>query len=130
MKRYLKLIFLGLDGQGVERLTGISGQTSERETGECFSSDKARLVLRIDLSSEQIGRVSAYYSKIGVAAIELTATLSIGESIRVKGATTDFITEITSMQIDRVAIESADAGVDVGVQVPSKVRKNDAVFRA
>ena len=73
---------------------------------------------------------SIHHSKIGVAAIELTATLSIGESIRVKGATTDFITEITSMQIDRVAIESADAGADVGVQVPSKVRKNDAVFRA
>ena len=119
-----------LDAQGFEHLTGISGQTSERETRKCFSRDKARLALRIDLSSEQIGRVSAYYSKIGVAAIVLTATLSIGESIRVKGATTDFVTEITSMQIDRVAIESADAGADVGVQVPSKVRKNDAVFRA
>ena len=82
------------------------------------------------MSDEQIGRVSAYYSKIGVAAIELTATLSVGESIRVKGATTDFVTEITSMQIDLEAVESADAGASIGVLVPEKVRKNDAVFRA
>ena len=82
------------------------------------------------MSDEQIGRVSAYFSKIGVAAIELTATLTVGESIRVKGATTDFVTEITSMQIERAAVESAGAGDGIGVRVPEKVRKNDAVFRA
>jgi len=82
------------------------------------------------MSDEQIGRVSAYFSKIGVAAIELTATLTVGESIRVKGATTDFVTEITSMQIERAAVESAGAGDGIGVRVPEKARKNDAVFRA
>ena len=81
------------------------------------------------MSDEQIGRVSAYFSKIGVAAIELTATLTVGESIRVKGATTDFVTEIASMQIDREAVESAGAGDGIGVMVPEKARKNDAVFR-
>ena len=82
------------------------------------------------MSDEQIGRVSAYFSKIGVAAIELTATLTVGESIRVKGTTTDFVIEVTSMQIDRAAVESAGAGDGIGVQVPEKARKNDAVFRA
>ena len=82
------------------------------------------------MSDEQIGRVSAYFSKIGVAAIELTATLTVGESIRVKGTTTDFVTEIASMQIDRAAVESAGAGDGIGVRVPEKARKNDAVFRA
>ena len=82
------------------------------------------------MSDEQIGRVSAYFSKIGVAAIELTATLTVGESIRVKGTTTDFVIEVTSMQIDRAAVESAGAGDGIGVRVPEKARKNDAVFRA
>jgi len=82
------------------------------------------------LSGEQIGHVSAYYGNIGVAAIELTASLSIGESIRVKGATTDFVTDVTSMQIDREAVESAGPGASIGVLVPSRVRRNDAVFRA
>ena len=82
------------------------------------------------MSDEQIGRVSAYFSKIGVAAIELTATLTVGESIRVKGTTTDFVLEVTSMQIDREAVESAAAGDGIGVRVPEKARKNDAVFRA
>ena len=82
------------------------------------------------MSDEQIGRVSAYFSKIGVAAIELTATLTVGESIRVKGTTTDFVIEVTSMQIERAAVESAGAGDGIGVRVPEKARKNDAVFRA
>ena len=82
------------------------------------------------MTDEQIGRVSAYFSKIGVAAIELTATLTVGESIRVKGTTPDFVTEITSMQIERAAVESAGTGDGIGVRVPEKVRKNDAVFRA
>jgi putative protease len=82
------------------------------------------------MSGEQIGHVSAYYSKISVAAIELTATLSVGEKIRVKGTTTDFEIEVTSMQIDREAVETAGAGTGVGVQVSDKVRRNDAVFRA
>ena len=82
------------------------------------------------MTDEQIGRVSAYFSKIGVAAIELTATLTVGESIRVKGTTTDFVIEVTSMQIDRAAVESAGAGDGIGVRVPEKARKNDAVFRA
>ena len=82
------------------------------------------------MSGEQIGHVSAYYSKISVAAIELTATLSVGEKIRVKGATTDFEIEVTSMQIDHEAVETAAAGASIGVLVPDKVRRNDAVFRA
>ena len=57
------------------------------------------------MSDEQIGHVSAYYSKIGVAAIELTATLSVGEKIKVKGATTDFEIEVTSMQIDHEVVD-------------------------
>ena len=34
------------------------------------------------------------------------------------------------MQIEREAVESAGAGDGIGVMVPEKARKNDAVFRA
>ena len=82
------------------------------------------------MSDEQIGPGSAYYSKIGGAAIELTATLSVGEKIKVKGATTDFEIEVTSMQIDHEVVETAAAGASIGLLVPERVRRNDAVFRA
>ena len=82
------------------------------------------------MSDDQIGHVSAYYSKIGVAAIELTATLSVGEKIKVKGATTDFEIEVTSMHIDHEAVETAATGASIGLLVPERVRRNDAVFRA
>jgi hypothetical protein len=37
--------------------------------------------------------------------------------------------DVNSMQIDRNAVESADAGADVGIQVPDRARQGDIVFR-
>jgi hypothetical protein len=80
------------------------------------------------MTEQPIGSVAAYYSKIGVAAIELTGTLSIGDRIRIRGATTDFEMDITSMQIDHAAVETAGAGQGIGMKVLDRVRPNDQVF--
>jgi hypothetical protein len=37
--------------------------------------------------------------------------------------------DVTSMQIDRNAVDSADAGADVGIQVAERARQGDAVFK-
>jgi len=80
------------------------------------------------MTEQPIGSVAAYYSKIGVAAIELIGTLSVGDRIRIRGATTDFEMDITSMQIDHAAVETAGAGQGIGMKVPDRVRPNDQVF--
>jgi hypothetical protein len=43
--------------------------------------------------------------------------------------TTNFEIEVTSMQIDRAAVESAGAGDSVGIRVPERVRPNDLVYK-
>ncbi|MEM3607142.1 MAG: hypothetical protein QXE30_05825 [Candidatus Bathyarchaeia archaeon] len=79
---------------------------------------------------EEIGRVVNYYSKIGVAAIEITnGELKIGDLVRIKGATTDFTQKIESMQIERKPVEKAGAGSSVGIKVNNKVRVNDKVYK-
>ena len=81
------------------------------------------------MSDEEVGRVDRYFRKVGVAALELTGALSIGDRIRFSGATTDFEMCVESMQINLDPVESAGAGDDVGIKVPERVRPNDKVIR-
>ncbi len=79
---------------------------------------------------KSLGKVITYYSNIGVAAIDLTDKLKIGDKIRIKGNTTDFIQTINSMQIEHKQVKEAKKGDSIGIRVENKVRVNDLVYRA
>ena len=81
------------------------------------------------MSEEEVGRVQSFFRKPSVAALVLTGDLSIGDSIRIQGATTDIEMTVESMQINLEPVESAGAGDDVGIKVPERVRPNDRVTR-
>ncbi len=80
--------------------------------------------------AKSIGRVSSYFSNIGVAAIDLTGKLKVGDKIRVKGSTTDFIQTVDSIQIEHESVKEASKGDSVGIKVQDKVRINDLVYKA
>ena len=77
---------------------------------------------------KEIGKVSSYFSKVGVAAIKLSGKLKIGDKAHIKGHTTDFEVPIDSIQIERKDVKSAKKGDHIGIKVPEKVRPNDTVF--
>jgi translation initiation factor IF-2 len=78
----------------------------------------------------KIGQVSHYFGKIQVAAIELTeGGLSVGETIHIKGHTSDFMQEIDSMQIDKASVERAEKGQSIGIRVKEHARVGDEVFK-
>ncbi len=81
------------------------------------------------MSEEMIGEVSDFFARPVVAAIKLTGVLQTGDRIRIKGHTTDLELDVDSMQIDNVPVEEAKAGDSVGVKVPERVRKGDAVYK-
>ena len=81
------------------------------------------------MAEEKIGVVSHFFDKVSVAAIKLEGELKVGDTIHIKGATTDFTTAVDSMQINREAVETAKAGDEIGIKVPEKVRSNDEVFK-
>ena len=82
------------------------------------------------MSEEEVGKVSNYFSRLGVAAVEITnGSLKVGDSIRIKGAKTDFTQKIDSMEIDRKSIGMAEKGSSVGIKVKDKVRPNDVVLK-
>ena len=81
------------------------------------------------MSDEEVGRVQSFFRKPSVAAMVLTGDLSIGDNIRIQGATTDIEMTVESMQINLEPVETAGAGDDVGIKVPARVRPNDRVVR-
>ena len=77
----------------------------------------------------EIGEVMTYYANIGVAAIELTSGVNVGDTIIFRGFTTDLEHRVDSMQIEHDYVQEAKAGDQIGVKVPGKVRKNDRVYK-
>jgi len=77
---------------------------------------------------KEIGKVSSYFSHVGVAAIKLSGKLKVGDKVHIKGHTTDFEVKVGSMQIERKDVKSAKKGDHIGIKVPEKVRPHDTVF--
>lgn len=77
----------------------------------------------------EVGRVSDYFARVEVAGIELTGALRVGDTIHIKGATTDLTQRVDSMQIERETVEQAAAGDAIGVKVADRCRSGDAVYR-
>ncbi|MCS7117089.1 MAG: translation elongation factor-like protein [Nitrososphaerota archaeon] len=78
---------------------------------------------------EVVGRVTHYYPKIGVAVVELTAPLKVGDKILIRGSTTNFEQTVDSMQIEHKDVKVAEAGKSIGLKVIQRVRENDIVYR-
>jgi len=80
------------------------------------------------MAEKQIGKVSSYFSHVGVAAIKLSGKLKVGDKVHIKGNTTDFEVSVDSIQIERNPVDEAKKGDHIGIKVPEKVRPNDSVF--
>ncbi len=78
---------------------------------------------------EKIGKISHYYTKIGVAIIDLEGVLKVGDKIKIKGAITDLEQTVSSMQIEHENVEEAKSGESVGLKVDENVREGDAVYK-
>lgn len=78
----------------------------------------------------QVGTVTIFFAKPGVAAVEISSgALSIGDTIKIVGATTNFEQKIESMEIDRKPVQTVTVGQAVGIKVKERVRPHDKVFK-
>lgn len=76
-----------------------------------------------------VGKVTHYFTKIGVAVVELLDTLKTGDKISIEGATTNFEQKVESMQIEHKPVEEAKKGDSIGLKVEDRVREGDLVYR-
>lgn len=78
---------------------------------------------------EEIGKVDKYFAHPEVAAITVTGSLKVGDTIHIKGTTTDITQTVDSMEINRKPIEEAKPGDDIGIKVKERVRPGDKVYK-
>ncbi|MDD4874201.1 MAG: translation elongation factor-like protein [Dehalococcoidales bacterium] len=81
------------------------------------------------MAEVEIGKVSEFFARPVVAGIELTGTLNTGDSIHIKGHTTDLEVTVSSMQIENNNVETAGKGDAVGIKVTDRVRPGDTVYK-
>ena len=79
---------------------------------------------------KDIGQVVNFYNKVSVAELRVWDDLKIGDKIMIQGETTGSVTHIIeSMQVDGADVNHVSKNSNVGVLMPSKVRKNDFVYK-
>ncbi|MFH1776465.1 MAG: translation elongation factor-like protein [Candidatus Omnitrophota bacterium] len=81
------------------------------------------------MAEEKLGVVEHYFGHIFVAAIKLEKDLKVGDTIHIKGHTTDFTQPIESIQIEHNIVDKAGKGDDVGIKVKEHVRVHDLVYK-
>lgn len=78
----------------------------------------------------KVGYVKEYFAKVGVAGIEITdGYLSVGDTIHIKGHTTELTQRVDSIQIEHQPLQRAEPGQVIGVKVRERVRPHDQVFK-
>lgn len=77
----------------------------------------------------QIGVISHYYDKIGVAVIEVTnQTLKVGDSVKISGHDQEFVQKIESLQVEHKQVKEVKPGESCGLKVDQAVKEDDRVF--
>ena len=76
-----------------------------------------------------IGKVTHYFSNIGVAVIELSDNLKVGDTIRIVGGETDFNQVVESMEVEHQKVKEAKPGDSVGLKVSQKVRDGYKTYK-
>ncbi len=81
------------------------------------------------MSETKIGNVTHYYNRLHVAAVEVTdGELHTGDTIHIKGHTSDFIQKVDSMELEHESADIAKPGDNVGIAVDEYAREHDSVY--
>jgi len=87
-------------------------------------------VTAVPAGEERVGIVTHYFNHLSVAILKLeTGNLRVGDTIHIKGHTSDFYQRVESMEIDHVHVNDARPGQSFGVKVKDHAREHDAVYK-
>ena len=79
---------------------------------------------------ERIGVVTHYYSHLSVATLQLeSGTLRVGDTIHIRGHTTDFTQRVESLEVDHAPATEVRPGDDFGLKVIEHAREHDVVYK-
>ncbi len=81
------------------------------------------------MSETKIGTVTHYFTDLHVAAVDIAdGELRIGDTIHIKGHTSDFMQKVDSMQVEHESVDVAKPGDDVAIGMNEYTRVHDSVY--
>jgi putative protease len=80
------------------------------------------------MEGKRIGEVTHYYDRINVAVIKLTNPLKLGDQVHFLGQGSDFLQEISSMELEHKKIKSAKKNQEIALKVSKPVKKRTVVY--
>lgn len=81
------------------------------------------------MEERPIGKVTHFFGRISVAVLDLAEPLKVGETIHIKGHTTDLTQQVESMQVEHKDIQEAKPGDQVAIKVTGRVHEHDVVYK-
>ena len=83
----------------------------------------------IDMAKE-IGKVSHWYDKIGVAVVKLADTLKKGDTVKFKRGEEEFEETVDSLQINHADVPVGNKGDEVAMKLSQKAKEGAIVYKA
>ena len=77
----------------------------------------------------KIGHITHFYNRISVGVLDLTEKLTLGDKVHILGHTTDYVQNVTSMEIEHKKVTSVGPGDEVALKVIEPVRRGDEIFK-
>jgi len=105
-------------------------KTLKKKIGRVKVKRPATRYAKAESQEVYIGKVTHFFKRIKVCAIRVEKEeLFVGDTIQIRGASTDLKMKIKSMQISQIPVESGRPGEEIGMLVKKRVRENDEVYR-
>ncbi len=82
-----------------------------------------------NVADQKVGVVTHYYDKIGVAIIDLIASLAVGDKIKIVKDDQEFEQTVESMQIEHKQVDTAKKGDSIGFKVNQEVKEKAEVYK-
>jgi len=76
-----------------------------------------------------VGKVTHFFSNIGVAIIELEGALKVGDRIKMVVGDAEIEQDVDSMEVDHQKIQEAKKGDVIGIKVAEKIKEGIVVYK-
>jgi len=81
------------------------------------------------MEETKIGKIVHFFGNINVAVVELSESVKQGDTIHIKGSSTDFEQILDSMQIDHKSVTEASASDSIGLKLTDNAKEGDIVYK-
>lgn len=81
------------------------------------------------MAEKEVGKVTHWYDKIGVAVVKLSGSLSVGDQIKVTRGDSEFETSVSSMQIDHEDVPAGKKGDEIAIKLSQPTKEGAVIFK-